>query len=284
MKEVREVPKEQWDKLVEDSEQGTIFCQTKWLDLYERIYKLYGYLNNESLLGGVSGFPFESWFHNEQQPLLPFQGILVAPVNSPKYTTLMSRHQEVGIALRDFFSEEYQYATIRNHYTFSDIRPFLREDWEPQIHYTYVLDTTDRKTMWDNLEKQTRYEITSQSGVMRQWSLGHFDKLYEETFKRKGMGRPLSTEFLKRLYNAFDCRIVGTSNAMAYVVWDSKRAYYILGASDGTGSASAVWAMLDGVSCMGIKEIDFVGANDEDVGRFKKGFGGILRPYYSVSL
>jgi hypothetical protein len=284
MRKVREISKEAWDDLVKESEQGTIFCCTKWLELYEIPYKLYGCFNGDNLLGGVCGFTDSHTFNSGELPLIPFQGILVAPVNSPKYTTLMSRHQEVATTIRDFLSDEYKNNVIRNHYSFPDTRPFIWKGWRQGVHFTYVLDTTDRKKMWSDLEKQTRYEITSSSGVMRQWSLQYFDELYADTFTRKDMNRPISKEFLKKLNDSFDCRIVGTNHAMAYVVWDDKRAYYILGASDGTGSAAEVWTMLEGVSGMGLKELDFVGANDEQIGRFKKGFGGELKSYYSVSL
>ena len=282
MKEVREVPKSEWDNLVKESEQGTIFCTTKWFDLYQESYRLYGLYNNTTLLGGLGGFGVRE-FDSGTLPLCPFQGVLIAPQNTPKYTTLMSMHHEVAEALIEDLGAWYGHYRISNHYTFPDVRPFLWKGWESSVKYTYIVDTSDLSEMWERLEKQTRYEVRQRTS-MSQWSLSHFDKLYEETFKRKGLERPISSEFLKRLNDSFDCKIVGNGSSMAYVIWDEKRAYYILGASDGTGSAQTVWAMLDGVHGMGINELDMVGANDKSINLFKAGFGGRLSPYYKVSV
>jgi len=274
-----------WDSFVGKSPQGTIFCKSDWLKLYGE-FKLYGYFKNDSLLGGICGFVGMDSFHSGYDiPLTPFQGVLVAPQPDAKYTAVMSMQNDVSEKLLDFLLDEYSDVGISNHYTFPDMRPFLWEGWTPEIKYTYVVDISDLSKTWANLEKQTRYDINKaqREGRPLQWALGYFDELYEQTFERKGMVRPVSKGFLKELNNTFDCRIVGTSNSMAYVVWDSKRAYYILGASDGTGSALSVWTMFDGLNGMGIKEVDLIGANTKEIASFKSGFGGKLRAYYQVT-
>ena len=289
MKGVREITSpEQWDALVEASPQGSIFCQSKWLEMYPATPRFYGYFNNDSLLGGICGFGTSAdsrksaFFVSGIEPLIPFQGILT--LAQGKYPSVMSMHNEIAESLRDFLVGSHETVSICNHYTFPDIRPFLWDGWKPQVKYTYTLDLTDMKAVWNGLEKQTRYEIRKSVTQPMQWSLSYFDELYGDTFKRKGMERPVSAEFLKRLNESFDCRIVGTSSSMAYVIWDNKRAYYILGASDGTGSAASVWVALEGLSGMGVKEIDMVGCNNREVGLFKRGFGGKLRPYFAVTI
>jgi len=275
----------QWDSFVEKSPQGTIFCKSDWLKLYGW-FRIFGYFKNDSLLGGICGFGLKGGYDSGYSiPLTPFLGILIAPQPNAKYQAVMSLHNDVGENLLKFLLDEYGLIRISSHYNFPDVRPFLWDSWKPSVRYTYVVDISDLTKTWANLEKQTRYDITKaqREGRPLQWSLGYFDELYEQTFERKGMARPISRKFLKNLNDTFECRIVGTSSSMAYVVWDSKRAYYILGASDGTGSALSVWAMFDGLNGMGIKEVDLVGCNNREIGLFKRGFGGELRPYYQVT-
>ena len=278
-----------WDDFVEKSPQGTIFCMSDWLKLYDIPFRIYGYFKNDSLLGGICGFlePTGDFFDSGFTiPLAPFMGVLVAPQPDAKYTAIMSMHKDITEALLAFLYGEHRFIKIANHYTVPDVRSFTWEEWKPSIRYTYTVDISDKNTAWDNLEKQTRYDITRarrDGQEITMWSLSWFDKLYDQTFQRKGMERPLSTEFLKKLYDTFPSKIVGTAQSMAYSVYDSKRAYYILGASDGTGSALSVWSMLDGLHGMGIKEVDLVGCNDREIANFKSGFGGTLRPYYCVT-
>src|SRR3990167_1880747 len=99
---------EEWDRLVDNSPQGTIFSSTKWMSLFNEPFKLYGVYKNGNLIGGIGGF-------DHYMPLTPFQGVLVAPYNG-KYVGLMSQHNEVSEALIDVLPKEFY-----NHYTYPDI-------------------------------------------------------------------------------------------------------------------------------------------------------------------
>jgi hypothetical protein len=70
-------------------------------------------------------------------------------------------------------------------------------------------------------------------------------------------------------------------------MWDTKRAYYIFGASNpekiGDGASSlTLWTAFENLSPR-FKEIDMVGANDYKIALFKRGFGGRLVPYFLVA-
>lgn len=270
----------EWDSFVETSPQGTIFSTTKWLRLIGQPFRIYGYYKNGKLLGGMANF-------DQLAPLTPFQGILVADIPGAKYTTTISLHNEVATALLPYAPKSFY-----NHYTFPDIRPFKWAGWQCDIRYTYVVDLTDMDKLWEGLEKQTRYEINHASKTYQTFmtpDVGVFNSLYSETFKRKGIERPVDSEMVQGLCWTLNAAIfcslsLDSVGSMAILVEDNKRAYYILGASDDTGHTSSLtlWTAFEKSTRAGIKEIDLVGCNNEQIGLFKRGFGGKLIPYFGV--
>ncbi len=270
----------EWNEFVETSPQGTIFSTTKWLCLLNQPFKIYGYYKNGKLFGGMANF-------DQLAPLTPFQGILVGDVVGAKYITTLSLHNEIANALMPYAPKQFY-----NHWSFPDIRPFKWAGWQSDIRYTYVVDLTDMDKLWGGLEKQTRYEINHARKTYQTFmtpEVGVFNSLYSETFKRKGIERPIDSEMVQRLYFVLNAAIfcslsLDSVGSMAVIVEDNKRAYYLLGASDDTGHTSSLtlWTAFEWLARVGVKEIDLVGCNNEQIGLFKRGFGGKLTPYYGV--
>jgi len=268
-----------WDDFIEESPQGTIFSTIKWLALFDLPFKIYGYFQNGKLIGGMANF-------DKLAPLTPFQGILLKDNPEMKYVSQMSLANEVSRALMSYAPLEFY-----NHYTFPDIRPFKWAGWNVDIRYTYVVDLTDLGKLWNEIEKQTRYEITHASKDYLCWmtpDIGAFDSLYSETFKRKGIERPIDSEFMHKLCFSLNAGIFcsttsDTIGSMAVIIEDSKRAYYILGASEeGHTSSLTLWTIFQNLAKYGVKEIDLVGANSESIALYKRGFAGKLLPYFGV--
>lgn len=247
-----------WDNFVEESPQGTIFSTTKWLDLFGD-YELLGYYKNGNLAGGM--------VLQKQMPLTPFQGVLVRAQDG-KYATRMSLENEVVTALIPAMGKR----VFCNHYALTDIRPFLWAGFTAGVKYTYVW------TPSCEMEKDTRYIINRYNAQIGQ-DFDKLDWLYTLTFQRKGMERPVSSKFLRRMCEATNAEVLTCDGAGVILIKDSKRYYYIIGASDGEGASSyLLWNAIKDKH-----EVDFVGCNDRKIGLFKRGFGGRLMPYYQVS-
>lgn len=268
-----------WDEFVEQSPQGTVFSSSKWLRLFGG-YHIYGCYKGGEMLGGAANF-------DELTPLTPYQGVLVKPQGDMKYATYCSLTNELSEALIPYLPQKFY-----NHWSFQDVRPFKWQGWTCDIRYTYVVDLTDMDVLWQGLEKQTRYEVNHARKFYDVWltpEIRAFDRLYSETFKRKGLERPVNSELIHKLAWNFNPDIFFAGDAdgvasMAVFLDDSKRAYYILGASGGEGHTSSLtlWRAFEKLSKIGCKEVEMVGCNDKDIGLFKRGFGGTLTPYYGV--
>ncbi len=272
-----------WDNFVDSSPQGTIFCKSDWLSMYNRIFKIYGYFKGNNLIGGICGFEVlngTTFDSGCRVPLTPFQGVLCNPLpdKEAKHSALEVLWHNVTDALLPEL--KYEHIGISNHYSFSDLRPFTWQNYHHIVRYTYLVDLTDMDALYQRLDKQTRYDINHSTEKVTAQSIDDFDKLYTLTFQRKGLERPLTSEFIMNLAQKFPYILIGTESAMAYFIWDNKRAYYILGASDGSGSAKVLWHGLNEMQKIGKREVDFVGCNSREIGRFKRGFGGCLQSYF----
>jgi hypothetical protein len=251
-----------WDAFVESSEQGTIFCTSKWLQLFDLDYHIYSVVRNGNIIGGAGNF-------TNPAPITQSQGVLVAPQVS-KYVNQLSVNNEVATALIPYLPDEFAC-----HYTFPDVRPFLWGGYQASVRYTYVV-----KPDWNELEKGTRNEI-NKTDVKVELSddIELFDSLYDYTFTHKNLKRTASTKLILRLFNTPFAELYMASDQSAGVmlIHDSKRYYYILGASLSTGTSSKVlWEAIKDK-----KEVDMVGCNNQLIDRFKKGFGGRLYAYYN---
>jgi len=189
-----------------------------------------------------------------------------------KYTSQISLSNEIVSALVPYCPQEFY-----NHYTFTDIRPFKWAGYDCNVRYTYVVDENITKEL---LEKQTRYEINRYESGFIEGGIDLFDDFYGNTFLRKGIARTASSELIRRLYHVIPNHLYMTEDAGVIMIRDSKRSYYILGASrDGGSSAFCLW---EAIKAEG-REVDLVGCNDYNIHLFKRGFSGKLMAYYGVT-
>lgn len=287
----------EWDAFVERSPQGTIFCTTKWLNLFEREYWIFGcYREGDSeLQGGIAFFEDEDACYSggTHTAITPFQGILVANPPEIKPVNLLSLQNKVTETLIEALSE-YKTVEVCNHYNLTDVLPFVWAGYSQGVRATSVVDLSDLTETWRGMEKDHRNEINKaqRAGLTVKVNKGltAFDYMYGETFARKGLERTASKELIQKLFQSIDNILYmvyqGTKPlAGAMMIWDSKRAYYILGASTENNvgaSYLALWSAMGYVAEFR-SEVDLVGINNKNIGLFKRGFGGTFKQYIEAT-
>lgn len=307
---VREFGQEQWplwDRFVSASPQGNIFSETLWLRALDNPFRLFACYKGGEMVGGVAVLEDEAGKNTRGLfPLTPFQGILFRDHAAMKAPTRDSLEMQIAGALLDELEARYQGLTLANHYTFHDLRPFFfrsfgtSNEYGVIVRYTHVVDLRDPRAAWSAMDESTQRQVRkAEKGnvcVQPAEDFERFEQMHRRTFERQGIAPDLPARLSDRVYRALRdenrCRLylasdpngVATSGILA--IWDSKRAYYLMGASEpeyrNNGSASlAMWTIFQD---LGKPEIDLVGSNSPKRGAFKAGFGGRLRHYFVVSL
>lgn len=294
-----------WDKLVKDSPQGTLFHSSIWLEMMEELLeseiRIYGCFSGENLVGGCPVLirkkgPFKK---TRIPPLTPFLGILTEPTKSFRISAIESLNKKIIDSIINTLQKDFIYVKLANHSSLTDIRPFIWAKWKPQVKYTFITDLTDINALWKTIDQGAKYEVNKarKNGIEISvgWNISHFYDLFNSTYFHQGLNLPFSKEFLLNSINYLlgkkVCKIYFAvdSNkrpiACAQVVWDSKRAYYLNAASDPSVKSSApsllLWSIFEDLSGT-FSEIDLVGANIPTIAKFKKDFASKLSSYYIV--
>jgi hypothetical protein len=235
-----------------------------------------------------------------RQPLLtPFLGPWIRP-SEGKYATQLSHQKELYTELieqlpaHDYFSQHF-------HYSIENWLPFYWKGFQQTTCYTYVIDDlTNLDHVRSEFQKNILYDIRKASKRLRvhsEYGIDKFLDVNELTFSRQGRPLPYSRAFVHRLDNACSARSArqiffaeddsGRVHAAAYIIWDERSAYYLMGGGDPelrtSGATSLVlWEAIK-FSHRVSQRFDFEGSIIEPIERFFRAFGARQVPYFYVS-
>lgn len=185
--------------------------------------------------------------------------------------------------------------------TMMNALPFYWAGYRLEVRYTYRLEGLHSEdALWAGLRGNIRREIRkARKRVQLREDLGldQFHAVWVKTFARQGREAPVSLSTLERLDSA--CRAHGARamlfavddadrvHAVAYVVWDKRAAYYLLGGGDPVLRTSGASSLLMWESIMRARAstdvFDFEGSMVKPVEHFFRAFGGRQVPYLLVS-
>lgn len=296
-----------WDNFVEESEQNSIFSKSFWADnicdYTKNKFHIYGVFNKNNEL--VAGLPLYSrrkgmFLIAIYPPITPFMGVVYAKRKTDSFSKIESYQREVVSALNERIKKDFDYVTLALHPTIIDVRPFKWEGWTIDVAYTYNANLSDIKLLWEQIDKDTKYDIKKAEKndlvFFESDDIKNFYEIYSSTYSRQKITAPVPEDFIAGLYKKLKsknlCKLYFVKKgseliASAIVVFDSKMAYYLLAASNHEfkqykASSLLLWKILENVSRK-YKEIDLVGANTPNIISFKRGYVSKLVPYYVAS-
>jgi hypothetical protein len=179
--------------------------------------------------------------------------------------------------------------------------PFFWAGYRLEVRYTYRLEAlASEEALWEGLRGNIRREIRKarkRVEVRDDLGLDRFHAVYAKTFERQGLAVPDSLALLERLDAAcaprgaramlFACDDSGEVHAVAYVVWDHRAAFYLMGGGDPGLRTSGASSLLMWEAIMRASQVseafDFEGSMLPAVERFFRAFGGRQTPYLYVS-
>ena len=299
---------ELWDELVSASPQGTIFHNYFWLEsnskLFNRELKIFGYFKGDILVGGCSLYIAEYKlikFASSTVDLTPYGGLVFNQLpSSGKIREQESMSNEIiNAIIKSIDVPELSYIKLTNSPGLIDIRPFSRSGWKSRVLYTYYFDLNGEIDL--KISKKTRNVVRkaakSRITIKKSRDVDAFYSMYAMTFERQGLKPPAPMGHIEKMIELIDAKAAGdmwiaeTDSGVAVAaeifIWDNKRAYRWLAASNPNyreiGAPSyLLHEVFQHLKENGFKEVNLMAANTPNLTKFISGFNPRLVPYYSV--
>ena len=293
---------DQWDYLVENSNEGTIFHNTHWLKASGHKFKIIGCFLGEKLSGGAAFIINKNKIGQKYispTPLTPYSGIIFEKSTS-KNVTRNSNIKTISKKIIQYIKNKYLYIRIPLPPRFNDVQMFIWNKFEVEINYTFLLKLNKIDLVWEDMASSIRRDIRkAEKDGIKVKVTDSFDTmiaLVKKTFKRQN-NKFKNEKYALRYYNALT-KINKCKSFISYdrekplggvhIVWDKKRSYYLLGGYDYEhshhgASALAMWTAIKYTANeLNLKEFDFEGSMIPPLEKYFRKFGGELVPKYIV--
>lgn len=303
IKDIQKEEYKEWDEFVDDSPYGTIFHKTYWLESFGEDFKIYGCFKDNKLFAGLpvifidSSLGVRSIYHPE---LTAYLGIVFKELQD-KYVSEISQRKEVCTIIAKKLKDDFDDLYIKFSPNFNDLQSFIWEGFSAFVKYTYILDIEDLESVWMNMSTKRRNNMRRAKRDMicidEEDKFDEILSIQQTSYERLGVDIDFQTiasrhhEILKqkkKCHFFLAKKATGEPVAGAYMIWDNKRSYYIIGGYDHIKShhgalTLAVWeAIRYTKEELNLNQFDFVGSMVPDVENYFRKFGGILTPYYAI--
>ena len=225
----------------------------------------------------------------------------------PYFKPSLAKYPEELSRQKNFVNElisrlPFHHVFLQNfHHASFNWLPWYWQGFEQTTRYTYILEDLNRENvLWNGLQPNIRREIRKAINRFKlrvRTDLGP-DVLFrvcQKTFQRQHING-LQKEIVRRIYNACEKRGSGRAffavdklervHAAAYLIWDERTAYYLLGGGDpqlrNSGAHSLIiWEAIKHAASVS-RTFDFEGSMIESVERFFRAFGARQTPYHHI--
>jgi len=282
-----------WNALVEQSPEGTIYHDYRWLDVIgvttSSANEVFGIFQEGRLVGG---FPLQV---RRKGPVR----IALRPFGTPYSGLVRCAGVDWNPGDWERLFDSIRCRFVESTLTFSpySLQVTAPTNWTCEEKWTYLLNVGDPEEMWSNFSFEVRNRIRKalKSGieVRENSSPENFYDLYKSVFANQGKRIPFTKwTFSNLLTTILEARI-GTwyiaytddskPVAAALFLIDSKRCYYSFAASAPElrriGAPSLlVWRAIQDLS-KSVQFFDFGGANIPSIAQFKSKFNGAKQRY-----
>lgn len=298
----------QWDQLVEQSKQGTIFHLSKWITTTANSlhldYAIIGVFKDSQLIGGCSFF-IKNKFHifkigYTSVPLTFFGGLVMSLPKSTKVRESEQReHTIISSILEKIQTSNFFYLSLINSPDLIDIRPFKKQGWREHVYYTYIVSLEN--DIFKNLSSKVRTNIRKAQKlgitVKKEYNPDIYWELTKSTFGKQNMKVPYQKKHLFALMemirqnNLGEMWIARTPNgepaSADFIIWDNKQAHRWIAASDeqfkDTNATSLlIFEIFLDLQKKGFHDINMMSANMSNLKAFTTAFNPRLVQYYRV--
>lgn len=290
-----------WDKLVDNSNQGSIFCKSFWLRAVGAKFYILGCFDNSSrLIGGIPIVEPKKGFI-QMPKLTQTLGIVYDDFSKMKYVKRISKEKEIALAIVENLPK-FTFFDYGFHYNFNNWMPFLWNGFNQYSRYTYVIEELSDLEKVRSEFSDTTKSIINKAGknnlkVINDLTLKDMYNMICLTFMRQNMKPPFSfawfEEFDKVLYKNNSRKMFFTIDennnlhAGLYLVYNKNSAYYLLAGADPNfrNSGAMYLNIFEAIkfSSEHSKQFDFEGSIVPNIEHMFRSFGGKQKQYFQIS-
>lgn len=303
---------EVWNAFAAKSPQGTIYCNTHFIEALNVRPDLYFVSKGKEIVAGVIILrnPADDSVLKAPYHFTPYQGILFRDFG--KLSVQKRTHYEFSITsfIIDELINIYHKFSLSLSPFINDIRPFQWHNYNHRdkpkfnidIRYTSILCPVDAESFLMQIRPVRRQEYYKNKAVVIKESedIELLNSLHRRTFERQRIDRSKEEEvLLKRIAeNAikhdfgkiFIAYLENIPISATLIMYDSLHAYYQFGANDPDyrNLNASTKLLIDNILFMkktrNINSFDFVGVNSPNRGDYKLSFNGQLFKYIIVRI
>jgi len=296
-------PLDEWDRFVDASPQGCIFCRSWWLDAVTsgRFQILVVRKAGRIVAGMPLAFARKFiWSGITMPPLTQTLGVVLEPQEGTKYVANLSREMAALRALVDAVPTA-DFFRMNMHYTFTNWLPFYWAGYAQTTRYTYVLDDlSDLDAVLGDMEPHQRNKLRkAQKAGLRVDETDALEPLLEvnrKTFARQGASPSQSEGFVRALDEACARRGArtilvtrdeeGRVHSALYLVHDERCMYKLLSGGDPDLRSSGahtleIWRSFELAHERGLR-YDCEGSMVEGLEAFNRSLGAVQKPYFEI--
>lgn len=247
------------------------------------------------------------YFYKQKGPFryvtMPLLGRFMGPYLLPEWrapmkATALLKALEAALPRFWVFSQDFNY-------TADNWLPFYWKKYRQTTRYSYVLDLRQSlETLRDNLAADYRNQKIPKAQRLMElretpMQPADFLQIHDRSYTRQGLKAPVSIAFLEKLDAALVAhgqrtilsvcnRETGEIAAVAYLIWDQQRAYYLMAGEDaaqrnsGAGILLAWEAICYAKNTLQVPVFDFAGSMQPGIERVRRQFGAVQEMYLRV--
>ena len=291
----------QYEIFLRSMEHIPVFYEAWWLDAIS--HDSWDYVsvsrNNEIFAALVYTYSKKYIFNVVHNPLLtPYQGIINKYPPNQKMTTRLEYEKDIFNQLIEQLPS-FDYYDQKFRPEFTNWLSFRWKGFSQTTCYSYVLeDISDVQEVFKNFRDNIKSDIrkAQKNLTVEDGDVESFYRLNSLTFSRQGMKVPYELETVMRIDRALSERNrrkifiardeQGRAHSGVYIIWDDRKAYYLMGGSDpslrNSGATSlCLWNAINFASGF-VNEFDFEGSDIEAVERFFRAFGAKQHQYFHI--
>lgn len=293
---------EEWDRFVDQSEQGTIFSRSFWLKAVQGAdFEILTIRKAGRILAGI---PLPHPRGDKRRVLMPpftqVLGILLAPSQRGSYEGRLSEQTDT---MKLVVASLPAFALFKTqlHYSIQNWLPFYWEGYQQTTSYTYVIeDLQDMDEVLRNYDHSKRKNLKRAEKLVQVKSDLEPRRFYDHhamTLGREGDKIRYSFEEFERIHSACVSRgsgrtfyaedASGVIHSAIFVIWDAHSAYYLISSIDPEQRNSGATTLLIHHAMTELRgrtrRFDFEGSMIPGVENSFRKFGAIQKPILQVS-